>query len=73
MDNVNDDELSVYELGIIKNALRGRVADVEAFRTEFVLEKEEADMNSRVDAFQVELINIYHKIENIDPEEDVDP
>ena len=39
MDNGNEHKISVYELGIIKNALRGRVLDVESFRTEGVLKK----------------------------------
>lgn len=72
MDNAtdydNDGKISVYELGIIKNALRGRICDVEEFRTEGVLKKDEKDMNDKVDAFQAELINIEQKLENISPE-----
>lgn len=74
MDNVNDNDnddlnkISVYELGIIKNALRGRVLDVEEFRTEGILKADEAAMNDKVDAFQAELIHIEQKLENISPE-----
>ncbi|MDN3454423.1 MULTISPECIES: hypothetical protein [unclassified Psychrobacter] len=71
MDNDNDDKISVYELGIIKNALRRRVVDVEEFKTEGVL-KEEEDMNDKVDAFQAELINIKQKLENIPSEQGID-
>ncbi len=69
---MDDDNISVYELGIIKNALRGRVVDVEDFRTEGVLKKENEDMNDKVDAFQAELINIQQKLENISPEKGID-
>ncbi|MEZ7502830.1 MULTISPECIES: hypothetical protein [Psychrobacter] len=69
---MDDDNISVYELGIIKNALRGRVVDVEDFRTEGVLKKDEEDMNDKVDAFQAELINIQQKLENISPEKGID-
>ena len=69
---MDDDNISVYELGIIKNALRGRVVDVEEFRTEGVLKKDEEDMNDKVDAFQAELINIQQKLENISPEKGID-
>ena len=68
MDNNDDKKISVYELGIIKNALRGRVLDVEDFRTEGILKADEEDMNEKVDAFQAELINIEQKLENISPE-----
>ncbi|MGP4974487.1 hypothetical protein ACTXIP_12670 [Psychrobacter alimentarius] len=64
MDN-DDDSISVYELGIIKNALRGRVLDVEDFRTEGMLSEDEEDMNNKVDAFQAELINIQQKLEDL--------
>jgi hypothetical protein len=69
---MDDDNISVYELGIIKNALRGRVVDVEDFRTEGVLKKEDEDMNDKVDAFQAELISIQQKLENISPEKGID-
>ena len=69
---MDDDNISVYELGIIKNALRGRVVDVEDFRTEGLLKKDEEDMNDKVDAFQAELINIQQKLENISPEKGID-
>ncbi|MGP9690021.1 hypothetical protein ACT3TH_12755 [Psychrobacter sp. AOP22-C1-C5] len=72
MDNDDEHKISVYELGIIKNALRGRVLDVEDFRTEGVLKKDEEDMNDKVDAFQAELINIQQKLENISPEKGID-
>ena len=69
---MDDDNISVYELGIIKNALRGRVVDVEDFRTEGLLKKDEEDMNDKVDAFQAELINIQQKLENVSPEKGID-
>lgn len=72
MAKMDDDNISVYELGIIKNALRGRVVDVEDFRTDGVLSEEEEDMNDKVDAFQAELINIQQKLENISPEKGID-
>lgn len=72
MDNGNEHKISVYELGIIKNALRGRVLDVESFRTEGVLKKDEKDMNDKVNAFQAELIHIEQKLENISPEKGID-
>ena len=72
MDDDSDDNISVYELGIIKNALRGRVVDVEEFRTEVALKEEDKDMNNKVDAFQAELINIQQKLENISPEKGID-
>ena len=68
---MDDDNISVYELGIIKNALRGRVVDVEEFRTEVALKEEDKDMNNKVDAFQAELINIQQKLENISPEKGI--
>ncbi len=71
MDDDNQDKISVYELGIIKNALRGRVVDVEEFRTEGLLKNDEEDMNNKVDAFQAELINIQQKLENISPEKGI--
>ena len=69
---MDDDNISVYELGIIKNALRGRVVDVEEFRTEGLLKKDEKDMNDKVDTFQAELINIQQKLENVSPEKGID-
>ncbi|WP_201596497.1 hypothetical protein [Psychrobacter vallis] len=68
MNDDNDKKISVYELGLIKNALRVRVLDVEEFRTEIVLKEEEEDMNDKVDAFQAELVKIHDKLENMSPE-----
>ncbi|MEN6671100.1 hypothetical protein AAJP47_12075 [Psychrobacter sp. B38] len=72
MDNNDEHKISVYELGIIKNALRGRILDVEEFRTEYVLKEEQGDMNDKVDAFQAELVHIQQKLENISPEKGLD-
>ncbi len=72
MNDDNDDKISVYELGLIKNALRVRVLDVEEFRTEIVLKEEEGDMNDNVDAFQAELVKIHDKLENMSPEKGID-
>ena len=72
MNADNDKKISVYELGLIKNALRVRVLDVEEFRTEIVLKEEEGDMNDNVDAFQAELVKIHDKLENMSPEKGID-
>ncbi|MBP2281472.1 hypothetical protein H4W00_002285 [Psychrobacter sp. PL19] len=58
----DDRELSVYELGIIKNSLRERMITIEAFRTDLVTDDEEQEMNERIDAFRLELIVIKNKI-----------
>ena len=60
----DDTELSVYELGLIKNSLRERLVTIEAFRTDLVTEDEE-EMNKRVDAFGLELKTISDKVEVI--------
>ena len=59
----DDTELSVYELGLIKNSLRERLVTIEEFRTDLVTEDEE--MNKRVDAFGLELKTISDKVEVI--------
>ncbi|WP_372828800.1 hypothetical protein [Psychrobacter maritimus] len=61
----DDTELSVYELGLIKNSLRERLVTIEAFRTDLVTEDEEEEMNKRVDAFGLELKTISDKVEVI--------
>ncbi len=60
----DDTELSVYELGLIKNSLRERLVTIEEFRTDLVTEDEE-EMNKRVDAFGLELKTISDKVEVI--------
>ena len=61
----DDTELSVYELGLIKNSLRERLVTIEEFRTDLVTEDEdeEEEMNKRVDAFGLELKTISDKVE----------
>ncbi|MGP5338797.1 MULTISPECIES: hypothetical protein [Psychrobacter] len=61
----DDTELSVYELGLIKNSLRERLVTIEEFRTDLVTEDEEEEMNKRVDAFGLELKTISDKVEVI--------
>ena len=63
----DDTELSVYELGLIKNSLRERLVTIEEFRTDLVTEDEdeEEEMNKRVDAFGLELKTISDKVEAI--------
>lgn len=61
----DDTELSVYELGLIKNSLRERLVTIEEFRTDLVTEDEEEEMNKRVDAFRLELKTISDKVEVI--------
>ena len=61
----DDTELSVYELGLIKNSLRERLVTIEEFRTDLVTEDEEEEMNNRVDAFGLELKTISDKVEVI--------
>lgn len=60
----DDTELSVYELGLIKNSLRERLVTIEEFRTDLVTEDEE-EMDKRVDAFGLELKTISDKVEVI--------
>ena len=61
----DDTELSVYELGLIKNSLRERLVTIEEFRTDLVTEDEQEEMNKRVDAFGLELKTISDKVEAI--------
>lgn len=61
----DDAELSVYELGIIKNSLRERLVTIEKFRTNLVTEDEQEEMNKRVDAFGLELKVISDKVQVI--------
>lgn len=61
----DDTELSVYELGLIKNSLRERLVTIEEFRTDLVTEDEEEEMDKRVDAFGLELKTISDKVEVI--------
>ena len=61
----DDTELSVYELGLIKNSLRERLVTIEEFRTDLVTEDEQEEMNKRVDAFGLELKTISDKVEVI--------
>ena len=44
-------ELSVYELGIIKNSLRDRMVNIEDFRTDTTVSDDD------IDTFSTELIN----------------
>ena len=59
----NDKELSVYELGVIKNSLRERLITIEEVRTYSVPEKYEEKLNEQVDAFRLDLVAIKDKIE----------
>ncbi len=49
-------ELSVYELGIIKNSLRDRMVNIEDFRTDTTVSDDD------IDTFSTELMNIKEKI-----------
>ena len=51
-----DTELSVYELGIIKNSLRDRMVNIEDFRTDTTVSDDD------IDTFSTELMNIKEKI-----------
>lgn len=59
----NDKELSVYELGVIKNSLRERLITIEEVRTYSVPEEYEEKLNEQVDAFRLDLVAIKDKIE----------
>ncbi|WP_198331634.1 hypothetical protein [Psychrobacter aquimaris] len=59
----NDKELSVYELGVIKNSLRERLITIEEVRAYRVPEEYEEKLNEQVDAFRLDLIAIKDKIE----------
>lgn len=59
----NDKELSVYELGVIKNSLRERLITIEEVRAYRVPEEYEKKLNEQVDAFRLDLIAIKDKIE----------
>ena len=60
----NNTELSVYELGVIKNSLRERMITLEEFRLKLIMEHEDdyEKMNSLVDDFRAELITIEEKV-----------
>lgn len=49
-------ELSVYELGIIKDSLRDRMVNIEDFRTDTTVSDDD------IDTFSTELMNIKEKI-----------
>ena len=55
-------QLSVYELGIIRNSLRGAILRMEVFRTHTSPNEDEVKMNNNIDAFRLELEEIKDKI-----------
>lgn len=59
-----DTELSVYELGVIKNSLRERMITIEEFRLNLIMEHDEdyEKMNSLVYGFRAELVIIEEKV-----------
>lgn len=55
-------QLSVYELGIIKNSLRDRMVSIEELKTELVTTDSEVETNNNLDIFGAELMSIKDKI-----------
>lgn len=57
-----DTELSVYELGIIKNSLRDRIVNIEDLKTDAIVSDDDIETNVNIETFSLELMNIKDKI-----------
>ena len=60
----DDPVFSTYELGIIQNALRKRMAMIEDFRTDVVTQdlEPEIEMSQQIDVFKQEVQHIQDKV-----------
>lgn len=63
----DDPVFSIYELGIIQNSLRKRMAMIEDFRIGVVTQdlEEEIEMSEQIDAFKLEVECIQDKVRSM--------
>ena len=65
---MSDDQVfSTYELGIIQNSLRKRMAMIEDFRTDVVTQdlEPEIEMSQQIDVFKQEVQHIQDKVRSM--------
>lgn len=61
----DDPVFSTYELGIIQNSLRKRMAMIEDFRTDVVTQDLEIEMSQQIDVFKQEVQHIQDKVRSM--------
>ncbi len=63
----DDPVFSTYELGIIQNSLRKRMAMIEDFRTDVVTQdlEPEIEMSQQIDVFKQEVQHIQDKVRSM--------
>ena len=63
----DDPVFSTYELGIIQNSLRKRMAMIEDFRTDVVTQdlEPEIEMSQQIDIFKQEVQHIQDKVRSM--------
>lgn len=61
----DDPVFSTYELGIIQNSLRKRMAMIEDFRTDVVTQDLETEMSQQIDVFKQEVQHIQDKVRSM--------
>ena len=63
----DDPVFSTYELGIIQNSLRKRMAMIEDFRTDVVMHdlEPEIEMSQQIDVFKQEVQHIQDKVRSM--------
>lgn len=63
----DDPVFSTYELGIIQNSLRKRMAMIEDFRTDVVTQdlEPETEMSQQIDVFKQEVQHIQDKVRSM--------
>ncbi|MBR5494261.1 MAG: hypothetical protein IKV71_01260 [Psychrobacter sp.] len=63
----DDPVFSTYELGIIQNSLRKRMAMIEDFRTDVVMQdlEPEIEMSQQIDVFKQEVQHIQDKVRSM--------
>ena len=61
----DDPVFSTYELGIIQNSLRKRMAMREDFRTDVVTQDLEIEMSQQIDVFKQEVQHIQDKVRSM--------
>ena len=63
----DDPVFSIYELGIIQNSLRKRMAMIEDFRTDVVTQdlEPETEMSQQIDVFKQEVQHIQDKVRSM--------
>lgn len=63
----DDPVFSTYELGIIQNSLRKRMAMIEDFRTDVVTQdlEPEIEMSQQIDVFKQEVQHIQNKVRSM--------